>query len=309
MIVSKARVVFQSGSGGRGSSGVLKLPLGKSVGVGGDGGNGGSVILKVNLHLYDLKNFKGSKKFSAADGEGGLKKNKKGLDAEDLIVGVPLGTRIVEQGKIVADLIKEDDQILLCRGGNGGLGNYRRNYITKAQEGQVREVVLDYRIPHEVAILGFSNCGKTSLFNSLCGQNQKVAEYPFTTTFCVLAPCDDEFKRFTVLDTPPLTKIEKPTQAAKNDFLGQILRSKVVLFLSDNLVGYKQDFQDIRNEAKRYDSSLLKGKKIFYLLAKVDTIDKKADSDELLLIGTKEKLKLKGLKERILKSLEQDRLE
>ncbi|MCF7908464.1 MAG: 50S ribosome-binding GTPase [Candidatus Omnitrophica bacterium] len=303
MIFSKARVVFQSGSGGQGSRGVIKLSSGKSVGIGGDGGKGGSVILKVNLHLYDLKTFKGNKKFRALNGEPGSKKNKKGPDAEDLIVGVPLGTRVIEQGKVVFDLIKEDDQILLCRGGSGGLGNHKRNYITQAKEGQVREVVLDYRIPHDVAILGFPNCGKTSLFNSLCGQNQKVADYPFTTTSCVWAPCDYEFDYFTVLDTPPLTRIEKPSQEAKNNFLGQILRSKVVIFLSDNQSDYENDFQDIRREVERYDSLLLKGKKIFYLLAKIDTIDKKAGNDEFLLIGTKEKLKLQALKKIILKSL------
>lgn len=303
MIVSKARVVFQSGSGGQGSRGIVKLHSGKNVGIGGDGGRGGSVILKVNLHLYDLKSFKGNKKFRASSGEPGLKNNKKGPDAEDLIIGVPLGTRIIEQGKIVADLIKEDDQVLLCRGGAGGLGNHKRNYTTQAKEGQIREVNLDYRIPNEVAILGFSNCGKTSLYNSLCGQNQKVADYPFTTTSCVWAPCDYEFNRFTVLDTPPLTRIEKPSQEAKNYFLGQILRSKVVLFLTDSQADHGKDFQDIRKEVERYDPLLLKGKKIFYLLAKVDTIDKKAGNSQILIIGTKEKLRLENLKKAIVKSL------
>lgn len=273
MIVDKARVIFQSGSGGRGSSGTVKLSSGKSVALGGDGGRGGNVILKVNPHLYDLKNFKGSKKFTADSGEAGSKKNKKGRDAEDLIVGVPLGTRVIAEGKIIADLLKEEDLFLVCRGGAGGLGNFKREYTVAAKEGVSRQVTLDYRIPNQVAILGFANSGKTTLFNALSGQNQKVADYPFTTNSCFWAPAEHEFKRFTVLDTPPLTRITKPAQEGRNNFLGQILRSQLLLFLSDNPTDAKRDFEDIESEIKAYDSELLKRKKIFYLSLKLDTID------------------------------------
>ena len=303
MIVDKARVTFLSGSGGQGSSGLVKLSSGKSVGLGGDGGRGGSVILKVNPHLYDLKTFKGNKKFAASSGEAGSKKNKKGKDADDLIVGVPSGTRVVEQGKIIVDLLKEEEQFLICQGGAGGLGNFKRDYTVAAKEGRIREVTLDYRIPNQAAILGFANSGKTTLFNALSGQNQKVADYPFTTTSCLWAPVEYESRRFVVLDTPPLTRITKPSQKGRNDFLGQLLRSEIVLILSDNPTDYRRDFKDILAEVNGYNSELLAGKKFFYLLAKVDTIDKKAEISEVLPIAAKQGLNIEELKKRIVKIL------
>ena len=162
----------------------MSLSSRKVVGGGGDGGKGGDVILQINPHLYDLSKFKGNKKFIAKDGERGKEKNKKGKDAPALIVNVPCGTRVVEKDQLIVDLINEGDEFLICHGGAGGKGNYKRDYNIPAQEGQAKEVVLDYRIPNDVAILGFPNSGKTSLFNILTGHNYKVAHYPFTTTSC-----------------------------------------------------------------------------------------------------------------------------
>ncbi len=306
MIVDQAKVVFQSGSGGQASTACVKLSSGKAIGVGGDGGRGGNVILRVSPHLYDLKSFKGKKKFIASSGQAGSKNNKSGKDADDLIVSVPAGTRVIEQGNIVVDLIKEDDQLLLCRGGLGGLGNFKRNYTKPAKEGERKEVVLDYRILNQVVILGFANSGKTTLFNALTGQNQKVADYPFTTSSCIWAAFEYEFKRFVVMDMPPLSRIRKPTQEGKNIFLRQILRSKLLIFLSDNPRDYKKDFEDILREVKAYDSSLLEEKKFFYLLAKIDTIDRKEDSLKVLPIGTKEGLKSEKLKKIIKEALEDE---
>lgn len=304
MIFTKARVIFRSGSGGKGSSSFVRSSSGSSFGAGGDGGSGGAIILKVDQHLYDLRNFKGKKKFLASSGEVGSKQNKKGRDAPDLIVGVPSGTRVFDVfGDLIVDLIGQDEQFILCRGGSGGLGNFKRNYTTSPQDGQEKEVILDYRIPNQVAILGFANSGKTTIFNALTGQNQKVADYPFTTLSCVWAPVDYEFKRFVILDMPPLTRIKKPSQQTKNDFLSQILRSQIILFVSEATADYKSDFKDILAEINRYDANLMDGKKIFYLLAKIDTIDTKVKDNKIMLLAAKQNQGLEELKAAIIEEL------
>ena len=116
MIFYRAKVLFKAGSGGKGSSARLNLSASKSVGFGGDGGRGGSVILKVSPHIYDLKNFKGSKIITAGQGEPGLKKHKKGKDAPDLTVYVPQGTRVIEKEELIADLSEVSGEIFLCLG-------------------------------------------------------------------------------------------------------------------------------------------------------------------------------------------------
>ncbi len=276
---------------------MLSLSAVKTVGFGGDGGRGGSVILKVSPHIYDLKNFKGKQVLAAQPGEPGARKHKKGKDAEDLIVYVPQGTRVIEGNELIADLVELSSELLLCRGGRGGLGSFKRDYTVEPQAGQEREVVLDYRIVNDLAIVGFANSGKTTLFNALTGQKQKVADYPFTTTSCMWAPAQIGLERFMVLDTPPLSRLKRDSSQEKNSLLNQILRSKAVILLSaDGL-----DFKEILEAIKNYDASLLQGKKIIclardrneegvYLSVKIDTIDKKEKVKKLKPAALKRQL-------------------
>ena len=281
---------------------MMKLSSRKAVASGGDGGNGGDVILKVSPHLYDLSKFRGNKKFIAGNGDTGKGSNKKGRDAQDLIVSLPLGTRVFEKDKLIVDLAGEKTEFLICRGGRGGKGNYKRDYNLPAEGGRERKVTLDYRIPNDAAILGFANSGKTSLFNALTGQNRKVAEYAFTTTSCFWSNSEYEFKRFTVLDTPPFKRTKTPLNLTENTFLRHIFRSKILLLLSDK-ESFKEDFKDLENEISLHDSSLLKTKKIFYLLSKIDTIDNKVIEGKFLPISVNKPKTIENLKQKICKNL------
>jgi len=303
VIIDKVTVYLRSGRGGQGSSALVRNSSGNTMGCGGDGGKGGSVILRVNLHLYDLNKFRGNKKFIAKDGERGNKGNKKGKDSKDLIVNVPSGTIIREGDKIVADLVKKDDEFLACRGGKAGKGSHKRNFTFPAQDGEQRSFDLDYRIPGEVAILGFANSGKTTLFNALTDQNRKVAEYPFTTTSCLWAKSEYEFKEFTVLDTPPFKKTKDLKGLSENSFLRHIFRSKIILFLSNNFGDLDSDFKEIKMEIDLYDPHLLKAKKIFYLLNKIDTIDKRRFTQEIIVLSPKENKDITQLKQIIIEAL------
>ena len=274
MIVDITKVYFQSGRGGEGSSSLMRISSRKAFACGGDGGRGGDVILKVSPHLYDLSKFKGNKKFIAKNGQQGKEKNKYGKNAEDLIVKVPRGTRVIENQKVLVDLADREKSFLICRGGRGGKGNNKRSYCLPPQEGEAKEIVLDYRIPNEVAILGFANSGKTSIFNSLTGQKAKVASYPFTTTSCFWSEIEHEFKKFTVLDTPSIKEAKPGLKYTENAFLRHIFRSRLIILISDNCLGFKNDFLRLKNEISLFDSGLLKEKIFFYLLAKVDKIDK-----------------------------------
>ena len=61
------------------------------------------------------------------NGENGKSKNKTGESGKRLIIKVPSGTEIYNEDRTVllADIIKKNDQIIIARGGRGGLGNSR----------------------------------------------------------------------------------------------------------------------------------------------------------------------------------------
>jgi len=318
VIIDKVTIYLRSGKGGQGCSTLARLSSRKAVASGGDGGKGGDVILRVSPHLYDLSKFKGSKKFIAPDGERGGARNQKGRDAEGLIVNVPSGTRVLagkaaplgvseatplgKDDKVITDLVGEGAEFLICKGGRGGKGNYKRDYLIPAEGSEEKEITLDYRIPNDVAILGFANSGKTSLFNALTGQERKVAEYAFTTTSCFWANSDREFERCVVLDTPPFKKSKDSSHLAENRFLRHIFRSKILLLLSDK-TSVGDDFKSLEKEISVFDDSLVKTKKLFYLLSKIDTIDRKKAKKGFLTISINKPETIEALKEKISENL------
>ncbi len=300
MIVSETKIFVKAGNGGEGVTSTTRLSGRKAIGGGGDGGRGADVIFRINPHYYDLNKFNQRKRFIAEDGKSGGPNNKKGKDAKELVVDVPLGTLIKDvEGKLIVDLSGEQKEFLICRGGEEGRGNYKRTNAIPAKEGESKDIILDYRIPHDVAIVGFPNTGKTSLFNALTGKDSKVAPYPFSTTSCFWAQVEYEFSPFIIMDTPPLKRDIKKQDAS---FLKHLYRTKIILFLSDSSTDFSQDFSSLKEQIAFFNSSL--GRKIFfYLLNKIDTIEGKLKSKEIIPISVEKNIGIKELKEKIAHSL------
>ncbi|MFA7676718.1 MAG: GTPase [Candidatus Omnitrophota bacterium] len=303
MILDRTKVYLRSGSGGEGDSTLMSISSRKLKAYGGDGGKGGDVIIKISPHLYDLSKFRGSKKFIASNGTRGGANNKKGQNAGNLIVSVPEGTRVIWQDKVIADLNGPEKEFLICRGGAGGKGNYKRNYTVAPGLGEEKEVTLDYRIPNEVALVGMSNAGKSSLFNALTGQNQKVADYPFTTRSCLWAGSEYNFKVFRVMDTPPVKVKKENSQIQENDFLRHLFRSRIVIVVGDEIQSWKKDLEAVKEETSLYDIGVLKEKKFFYLLNKIDKIDVNLIPKGVLAVSAKSGQGMDILKKQIVEYL------
>lgn len=302
MIIDRVEIFLKAGNGGEGSSSHHKLSSGVTIGIGGNGGNGGDVILKVSPHLYDLSKFKGTKKFIAANGQRGQDNNKKGKAGENRYVEVPLGTLVKDlSGKILVDLAQDHQEYIICHGGNGGKGNYKRDYNLEPGHGEEKNVILDYRICADVAIIGFANTGKTSLFNALTGKSYKVAHYPYTTQACVWAKSVYNYQEFTVLDTPAL----KPKKETWQDsyFLKHLFRSRVILFLSDNQETAKNDFSVLKEAISCFDKGLLKGKIFFYLLTKIDKIEDISKEQKVITVSVNDQETVEFLKKAIIEAL------
>ncbi len=299
MIVDEVIIYCKAGNGGEGSACSLMLSPRRLIGGGGKGGSGGNVIIRVSPHHSDLVWFRGRKEFIAADGERGAYNNRKGRTGTEFIVNVPRGTLVRDlEYNLITDLKNPNDELVICRGGHGGEGNFKKFYTLPPAPGEEKQAILDFRIPAQAAITGFANSGKTSIFNYLTGKNFKVAEYPFTTQSPVWADAEFNYRLFTLMDAQPI----KHSQGESHDhnyFLRHLYRPKLLVLVSDNPKTFKAEFKALEGEIALRDKTLLEGKKILYVLNKCDQIKKLPKAKGFVCVSAKTGAGMEALRETI----------
>ena len=126
--VDEVEIEVKAGKGGNGIASFRREKYIEFGGPdGGDGGDGGNVFLKGTRGLNTLADFRTKKKFDAQNGENGMSRNKTGKNGRDLDILVPLGTivRNAESGVKISELIKDEERLLVAKGGKHGFGNLR----------------------------------------------------------------------------------------------------------------------------------------------------------------------------------------
>ncbi|MFM7451999.1 MAG: GTPase ObgE, partial [Actinomycetota bacterium] len=117
--VDRVTLHAAAGKGGDGCVSVHRekfVPLGGPDG--GSGGRGGDIILVVDLCFTTLLDFHHSPHRSASSGRQGYGALKNGPDGEDLILGVPNGTVVMnKEGRILADLVGNGTRFIAAKGG------------------------------------------------------------------------------------------------------------------------------------------------------------------------------------------------
>jgi len=269
---------------GRGGDGVVRwLHLkGKEFSgpAGGNGGDGGSVYLRAVRDNGLLARYRGAKIFEAGDGGMGESAGRDGARGEDVIIDVPMGSlvRNRETGEVF-DLTEEGQQVMVLRGGRGGIGNEAfKSSVNRTPEqstpgsrGEEAHLHIELQLIADCGIVGLPNAGKTSLLNALTRAVGKVGAYPFTT----LDPNLGVLFGFTLADIPGLIEGAAEGKGLGFKFLRHIARTRLLMHCvpldSEDPIG---DYKTVRAELERFEEGILSQKPEFLVLTKSDTREK-----------------------------------
>lgn len=287
MFIDYAEIEVVAGSGGDGAVTFRRekyVPKGGPSG--GNGGKGGDVIIQSDSNLSTLLDFRYKRIYKAGKGAPGGSSLKDGKNGDDVIIKLPPGTVIkdFESGRVLYDLDKDSNTIVIARGGKGGKGN--SNFATPTRRtprfaepgkpGETIKVVLELKLIADVGLVGFPNAGKSTLISVISAARPKIADYPFTTLEPNLGIVKyKDYKSFTVADIPGIIEGAHQGKGLGIKFLRHIERTKILLFVIDvSSDDYVSDFDVLFNELKKYSKILVK-KKIIVSLSKADLIEPK----------------------------------
>ena len=243
MFNDHARITVRAGRGGDGGLSFRRekyVPKGGPDG--GDGGRGGDVVLVADAALRDLSSLRGRTSFTAQRGGNGGSSRKHGADGDGVELPVPVGTQVLEDAVLVADLAHDGARAVVARGGGGGRGNARFATPTRQAPrfaetglgGETRALELHLKLLADAALAGLPNAGKSSLLRRVSNAKPKVADYPFTTLAPVLGTVDGpDGRQLTVADVPGLIEGASEGVGLGHDFLAHLERARLLVHVID----------------------------------------------------------------------------
>lgn len=283
--IDYARLFCASGNGGKGSTHMRRekyIPKGGPDG--GDGGRGGHIILRANPQYWTLIHLKYRKHIKAEHGESGSGALSHGANGPDIYLDVPLGTvaKDAETGEILFEVCEPGEEIILVKGGRGGLGNayfktatnQTPRYSQPGEPGVEGWFILELKLLADVGLVGFPNAGKSTLLSMVSSAKPKIADYAFTTLEPNLGIVNYyDGKSFVMADIPGIIEGAHEGKGLGHRFLRHIERNSVLLFLvpadsKDILTEYRI----LLKELKMYNPELLDKQRVL-AVSKSDMLD------------------------------------
>ena len=289
--VDYVKMHLTSGKGGQGSAHLRRekyIPKGGPDG--GDGGRGGHVILRGNSNLWTLYHLKFKRHYKAGYGGAGSKQTSTGADGEDVIVEVPLGTvvRDSETQNIILEITEESQEVIIARGGKGGLGNdhfksstnQTPRYAQPGLDGVEVDITLELKVLADVGLVGFPNAGKSTLLSVVTAAKPKIANYEFTTLKPNLGIVKyRDHQTFVMADIPGIIEGAAEGKGLGHYFLRHIERNSTLLFLipadADDI---KKQYDILLDELRRYNPEMLDKDRLI-AISKCDMLDEELQAE------------------------------
>ena len=329
--VDYVKIFARSGHGGAGSAHFRREKFVAFGGPdGGDGGKGGSIILQGDSQYWTLIHLKYQRHQFAEDGQNGSGARSTGRDAKDIVIPVPLGTvakrQVVnEEGEVeehfVGEVTAQGEQLVLLKGGRGGLGNWHFKSATNqtprfaqpGEEGDEGAFVLELKVLADVGLVGFPNAGKSTLLSVVSAARPKIANYAFTTLEPNLGIVEvRDGRSFVMADIPGIIEGAHEGKGLGTRFLRHIERNSVLLFMipadSDDV---RRDYEVLLGELTQYNPELLDKERLL-AVTKCDMLDEDLIEEmkahlpegiETIFISSVSNLNIRQLKDKLWEAL------
>ena len=289
-------------SGGNGGNGVVAWRREKYVPkggpAGGDGGRGGNVVIEARSGLNTLVDLRFKRIFAAEAGKPGEGANCSGRSADELVIGVPVGTIIYERAadgheRVMADLAEDGARMIVAKGGRGGLGNQHfatstrqaPHFSERGEPGEQRTLRLELKLLADCGLVGVPNAGKSSLLSVASAARPKIADYPFTTLEPQLGVVRIERDAsFVMVDLPGLIEGASEGVGLGDRFLRHAERTRILVHLLDGALSLDEIRTNkaiIERELHAW-SPILAQKPTLVALTKADLPDARAAHAELI---------------------------
>lgn len=282
MFVDTATVLITAGNGGNGAVSFRHEKFIDRGGPdGGDGGRGGNVVFIADENVNTLVGFRYKQELKAQDGQAGAKQKKHGYSGEDLLVKVPVGTLVLNEGQTVADLTENGQRAIVARGGDGGFGNAHFISSTRqapkvaelGEKGESFELKLELKLLADVGLVGLPNAGKSTFLSVVTNAKPEIGDYAFTTLTPNLGVADIDDTSLLLADIPGLIEGASEGKGLGDAFLRHVERTAVLLHLIDAYSNdVAVDYQTIMKELEAYSPELASRPQIV-ALTKVEGLD------------------------------------
>ncbi|MBL8747410.1 MAG: GTPase ObgE [Phycisphaerae bacterium] len=293
MFIDSATIQVKAGDGGDGRVSFRRLKYEPKGGPdGGEGGDGGSVIAVGDPNTNTLLDFRHKRLWKAQSGEHGRGKQQYGASQNDLTINMPPGTLIYEarpEGEVLIADLKENERVVIAKGGRGGRGNEAFKSPTHQAPreaepgvpGEEKTLRLELKLIADVGLVGLPNAGKSTLLAATTRATPKIADYPFTTLAPQLGIAElDPERRIILADLPGLIEGAAEGAGLGHDFLKHIERTRVIIHVLDSKPADGSDpaenYRMIRKELEEY-SVLLAEKPEIIAFSKTDLLGSEAE--------------------------------
>lgn len=240
--------------------------------------------MRGNRNYWTLLHLKYERHVFAEHGGNGSKSRSFGKDGADKIIEVPCGTVAynAETGEYVCDITEHGQEVVLLKGGRGGLGNWHFRTPTRqaprfAQPGEPMQemmVILELKLLADVGLVGFPNVGKSTLLSTISAARPKIADYPFTTLEPNLGIVSyRDGKSFVMADIPGIIEGASEGKGLGLRFLRHIERNSLLLFMvpgdADDI---RHEYDVLLNELAKFNPEMLDKQRVL-AVTKCDVLD------------------------------------